>query len=82
MGGPRGYYANLSKSEKDMPYDFTCMWSLTNKEINKQKPETYPKSMRANRATRGQGVKEMDRGEGGVVPQLWSEEVIGIRRTA
>ena len=31
MGGPRGYYANLSKSEKDMPYDFTCMWSLTNK---------------------------------------------------
>ena len=37
MGGPRGYYAKLNKSDREgqMPYGFTYMWNLKNK-INEQ----------------------------------------------
>ena len=37
MDGPREYYANWNKSdrERQIPYDFTYMWNLKNK-INEQ----------------------------------------------
>ena len=33
VDGPRGYYAKWNKSdrERQIPYDFTCMWNLKNK---------------------------------------------------
>ena len=38
MDGPRGYYAKQNKSnrERKIPYDFTYMWNLKNKIMNKQ----------------------------------------------
>ena len=40
MDGPRGYHAKWNKSdrERQIPYDFTCMWNI--KQTNKHKVET------------------------------------------
>ena len=28
MGGPKDYHTRWSQSEKQIPYDITCMWNL------------------------------------------------------
>ena len=55
MDGPRGYYVqwNVSVRERQMPYDFTYMWSLKNK-INK-----------TNKFIDTENILMVDRWEGG-----------------
>ena len=40
---PRGYYARLNKPfrEKQTPYDFSYIWNLKNKEMNKTEIDSW-----------------------------------------
>ena len=40
MDGAKEYYAKRNESERQIPYDFTCMWNLRSKLSKGKKRQT------------------------------------------
>jgi len=54
MDGAREYILNKSVRERQIPYDFTHMWNLRNKTINKKKQNNQAKGKKRQRERQNQ----------------------------
>ena len=66
MNGPRGYYARRNKSvrERQIPYHFTYMWNLMNKNKNNKKKQIHRYREQTDSCQRGRVLGLGGKGEG------------------